>query len=792
VTTQELSAEAVGLPRFEIPKRRRGEIFELSSHSRAREALELALKIEDGGFNVFVVGENRSGRMTATIDFLSQQMGEREAPPDWLYLANFRRQHRPRPVSLPAGRGRELNHAMAVSLGLIITSIAKAFTEDSYRKRVEALSRMAGAAIEDSLEPLRVEARGEGLELVRSEKGLGFAPVDAEGKPLEPESLDEEARERLEKAGRALMGKLAEASRKAAGMQAELAERVQLLNRQLASVAVAGHLNSLREQFSGHPAVQRWLDEFEGDILDNLAQIRAAGDGREDVAEALRRRYAVNLMVDRADLNTPEVVLEPNPSLERLFGRIEYRQVEGTLVTDHSMIRPGALHRANGGALVLRAEAVAREEGVWEALKAALRDGAIRVTDRQRASRIPVAGAPDPKPIPLSLRVVLVGSPQLYYSFFAIDPDLQAHFKVKADIDPDMRATPSNLERYAGLICEMAEKQLGRGCRSDAVQLLLGFSARRAGFRDRLSARFELISDILTEAEHHHPAEAEDLDAEAVRAAFAARLRRNARVEDRLQENISRGVVMIDTSGSVVGQVNALTVRDIGDHVFGLPSRITARASVGRKGLVNIERDVALGGPIQQKAVMVLQGFMAGHFARRRPLSFNCSLTFEQSYGGVEGDSASLAELLAVLSDLAGAPLRQDIAVTGSVNQHGRVQAVGGASHKIEGFFRSCRDAGELTGSQGVILPAANANSIVLMPEVSEALAEGRFHVWTVESAEDAIALMTGTPAGALDGDRDEDGEYPADSIYGAVARRLDAFNEILARSLPPGLVGES
>jgi predicted ATP-dependent protease len=490
----------------------------------------------------------------------------------------------------------------------------------------------------------------------------------------------------------------------------------------------------------------------------------------------LEERYAVNLLVDHGGDERPSVVLEPNPTYENLFGRIEYRQISGVLQTDYTLIRPGALHRANGGILLLRAEALAREGVAWRFLKDALRDRAIRIEELHRVNGVPIAGAPRPEPIPLDVKVVIVGAPQWYYSFFSVDPDFRAYFKVKADIDPDMKADECNLRVAGALIRAGTAEHAALGCDDDAVEYLLGQSARWAGHREKLSSSFELVQDAICEAGTRARGEArKSISLDDVKAALRERRGRNARIEDRSQEHIEQGVLLIATEGRVVGQINALTVRDMGDYAFGTPARITARTFAGKHGVINIERATALGGPIQQKGVMVIEGLLNGRLAQRFPLSFSCSITFEQSYGGVEGDSASLAELAAILSALAQAPIRQDVAITGSLNQLGFAQTIGGVNEKIEGFFRTCQTAG-LSGEQGVIVPVANAPNLCLRDEVAEAIAKGTFHVWSVETADEAIELLMDMPAGAMDAE----GGYPPETIYGRALKRLEEYDRIL------------
>ncbi|MFT6582162.1 MAG: putative ATP-dependent protease [Alphaproteobacteria bacterium] len=583
-------------------------------------------------------------------------------------------------------------------------------------------------------------------------------------------------RSKLMEAGRDIGAKLAHINRQTAKEQANLGVRLRDIGRQTADNAISVVMDDVQAEFDAYRGLSRWMVEMRADVLDNLEMFLPTKEKRGG-GMTPDKHYAVNLFVDHSDDQTSSVVLEANPTYENLFGRIEYQPAEGGLVTDFSMIRAGSMHRANGGMLVLRADALAGNPRSWDFLKGALRDGEIRIEEPHRAGSVPLAGAPRPKAIELDIKVVIVGAPRWYYTFFSIDPEFQTYFKVKADIDADMKASAENVASYASLIRTIAHDHRQVHCDDAAVQRLLGMAARWAEHRNKLTARFEILEDIVTEAaEIVHEQGGDLLTDDIVIQAEANRRRRNARVEDRMQQTISDGTVMIDTSGEATGQINALTVRDLGDHAFGGPSRVTARASVGRLGVINVERQVALGGPIQQKGVMVLQGFLSGRFAREFPLSFNCSITFEQNYGGVEGDSASMAEAVAVLSDLSGAPLRQDLAITGSMNQHGESQAIGGAHHKIEGFFRTCVQKGGLTGQQGVVVPAANEKNLILRDDVADAVAAGTFHIWSVTNIDEAITLFTGIDAGRLG----PDGAFPPESIYGRVMAQLSKFDGIL------------
>jgi predicted ATP-dependent protease len=771
MTITKLAADRVGLPAFEISPQADADIFDFSSHMRAKEALEFALRTPTPGYNVFVVGGERSGRMTATLAYLREAIKGRAVPDDWVYLNNFTHSHRPRPARLTAGGGRTLRDQMAVFVRRLVRITAQIFDDESFRNSIEALATKVRTDLDGRLAVLRKEAKEAGFELVQTAEGFALALVDAEGKQILPVDASAEQQAAAQKIGQAL----GELTRDAARQQAALGGDIAAFARRIAEKAFAPLVAELKAPYADHPAISRWLVELENDLLQHLDQIRAAASAGLEGIATLDLRYGVNLFVDRGDASGPEIVLEPNPDFDSLFGKIEFRQIEGVLSTDFSLIRPGALHRANGGVLVLRAEALGAQPALWQALKAVLRDGEINIDEHRPSPPVPIAGSPKPKPIPFNAKVVLVGSPGWYYSFFAADAQFQGNFKVKADIDPDMPANAANLACYGGVATQMAVAHKAT-FKQDGLVALVGLAARLAGERDKLSARFEEIADLVGEACDCLGCENPVIDRKSVIEAFERRRRRNARIEDRLQAEIARGVLMIDVDGRAIGQVNGLAVQDYGDHAFGLPSRVTARASVGRTGLINIERDVALGGPIQQKGVMVLQGFLAGHFARRMPLSFDASITFEQSYGGIEGDSASLAELLAVLSDLGQVPLRQDLAVTGSVNQRGEVQAVGGVLFKVEGFYRVCAERGPLTGNQGVLVPATNERNLVLRDEIAQAVADGRFHIWSAAKVEDAIELLTGMPAG----EPDADGSYPKDTLYGRVQAALEAFDRRL------------
>ena len=772
-----IPADNLGLPAFDPGSKEDGVIFDLSSHERAREALSLALSMEDDGFNVFVLGENQSGRLTATVEQLQAASASMPAPFDWIYLNNFSRLSEPAPVRLPPGQGREFRQAMERLVGALGEALKAAFGGDAFQTRMQSEGEAAQNALAASMKDVQDEARQHGLEIVQSPQGPMIVAVDENGGAIDPEKMTEDQRATIARVGPELARKIHDISRKSAEIRTDLQEKAGELGRQVADQTCGPMVDYFIGEFSGQEGLGRWLVELRNDIIENYQIfLPAADDVPRPPALSPEGRYAVNLLVDNNTAENAPVIVEPNPTYQNLFGRIEYRQSMRAMETDFTLIQPGSLHRANGGTLVLRADAIAADPGVWNALKGALRDREIRIEEPYRQHAPPVAGALSPYPVKLDVKIVLVGAPNWYYTFFSADPEFRSYFKIKADIDPYVDADAANLETYGGLIRQMARAD-GASCEDDAVARLLGIASRWASDRTKLSSQFERIADVLAEARQLAESEGlERISADTIDTAIDNRRRRNARFEDRVQEGIADESVLIATTGSVVGQINALTVRDVGDHSFGTPSRVTASASVGRRGVLNIERDVGLGGPIQQKGALVLQGWLTGNFAREFPLSFNVSMTFEQSYGGVDGDSASLAELIAILSDLAEVPIRQDLAITGSVNQHGSAQTIGGAHQKIEGFFRTCLDAGTLGDGQGVAVPSANEKNLVLMGDVADAVADGKFAIYSIETIEDAVELFTGVPAG----EPDADGNYPEDTVFGKVAAKLRRYDRIL------------
>lgn len=779
MTAKKLSPDQIGIPAFAPGARQDGAIFDLSSHQRAREALEMALAMPEPGFNVFVLGENRSGRLTSTVEFLHEAVSDSRAPDDWVYLNDFGAPGEPVAVRLPAGEGRKLRDAMRQLVGGLTQALRTAFGGESFQSKMQAEGEAAQNELNTQMKAVQEAAQAKGLDILQNQQGPVIVATNEEGEAVPADQMTDEQRALLAEHGPALAQQILAVNRRTAELQAAFQQRGAELGRQVADQTSGPVIDAALAAFAEQHGLNKWLVELRNDITDNYqAFLPAPEDSARPPELDPARRYAVNLLVDNQRNETLPVIVEANPTYENLFGRIEYRQSARSMETDFTLIKPGAFHHANGGVLVLRADAIASNPSVWPFIKGALRDREIRIEELYRNNGPTVAGALSPQPVPLDVKVVLVGAPNWYYTFFSTDPEFQSYFRIKADIDPDFDAETKNVETYAGLIRDLADDVGGEVKYTDsAIVRLLGQASRWAADRTKLSSQFERIEDVMAEARHVlRKTGGNEITAETVETAIENRRHRNARIEDRIQEGIAEKSVLIATTGSAVGQVNALTVRDVGDHAFGTPSRVTARASVGRRGVLNIERDTGLGGPLQQKGALVLQGWLSGTFAGTYPLSFNVSITFEQSYGGVDGDSASLAELVAILSDISDVPVRQDLAITGSVNQHGAAQAIGGAHHKIEGFFRACVEAGTLDGGQGAAIPAANEKNLVLRANVEAAVRDGKFSIYSLETIEEAVELFLGMPAGVPDAS----GIYPADTVFGLVAAKLAEYDTVL------------
>ena len=766
------------------------DLHDVIGQPRAVEAVRFGIGIGQDGYNIFALGPTGSGKRSLVTRFFEQRAKQNPVPADWCYVHNFELEHKPHAIQLSAGMGAQFKQDMEQLVEELRTALVAAFESDEYRARRQVIEEEFQGRQEESLEAVQAKAKEHNLALIRTPTGLIFAPMRQEEviSPEEFQKLSEEERQELEKHIKTLQDELQNILRQVPQWQRELRLRVRELNREMTTFAVGGLMEELRQEYADHPAVVNYLDQVQKDVVENardfLPQEEIGGDSPESALAAMlarrqqqpnpMRRYRVNLLVDHQESSGAPVIYEDNPNYNNLVGRVEHIAQMGALVTDFNLIKPGCLHSANGGYLIIDARQLLLQPYAWEALKRALQSNQIRIESPGQMLSLVSTISLEPEPVPLDIKVALLGDRMLYYLLAQLDPDFSELFKVQADFDDEMDSDRENQQLYARLLASLVHKYELRELDRGAVAGVIDQSMRIVSDSEKLSARIGEISDLLREANYWAGEQGNGvITRQDVEKAIDAQIYRADRIKARLQETILRGTVLIDTTGEKVGQVNGLSVLQLGGYAFGTPSRITARVRLGKGEVVNIEREVELSGPIHSKGVLILAGFLGARYAKDRPLSLDASLVFEQSYGGVEGDSASSAELYALLSAIAEVPIKQSLAVTGSVNQHGQVQAIGGVNEKIEGYFDICKARG-LNGEQGVLIPRANVKNLMLRQDVIEAVEAGNFFIYPVEDIDQGIELLTGLSAGVPD----EEGEYPQDSFNARVQAQLVHFAE--------------
>jgi len=746
--------------------------------SRALQALEFGARMDGDGFNIYVLGTPGSQRHAVVSHFLEQESRDQPQPIDWCYINNFSDAQKPKGVALPPGRGKRLRRDMQQLVEDLQASIPAAFESENYRNRLAEIEDEFNEQNKRAQEDVEAEAKKEGLGLMPTPHGFAIAPV-RDGRPLPEEEfmkLPDEDREKAQQAIERLSEKLGEYFEHLPSLHKERRRRVKELDNNVTMFAVGSLIADLRERYEDCPGVVEHLNDVQQDVIDN-AQDFGVGEDQPQIAlpgmrpdrEQSFKRYDVNVLVDNEDTEGAPVVYESSPNYQNLVGRVEHGSQFGALVTDFTMIRPGALHRANGGYLILDIEKVLLQPYAWDGLKRAIQDREIRIESLgQMLSLVSTQGV-EPDAMPLNVKVVLIGNRMLYYLLCQLDPDFPQFFKVAADFEDRIPRSPDNLLLYGRMLASIVQEKSLRPFDAEGVARIIDESSRWVGDTEKLSAKMRAVTDLMSEANYcADRREAECVQAADVEQAIEQRTFRQDRIRSELQEAIQRNTIHVSTVGDAVAQVNGLSVLQMGDFMFGQPSRITATARLGSGKVVDIEREVELGGAIHSKGVMILSAYLGSRYTTDVPLSLSASLVFEQSYGQVDGDSASIAELIALLSAVANVPVRQSLAVTGSVDQKGIVQAIGGVNQKIEGFFDVCNARG-LTGEQGVLIPADNVQHLMLHRDVVAAIAAGKFHVYPLHHIDDAITLLTGREAGA----RDAAGRFPDDSVNGQVERAL-------------------
>ncbi len=755
------------------------------AQERALGAIVFGARLRSDGFNIFAMGSPGSGRMSLLRAVMEEEAAKIPPPDDWVYVNNFVDEHHPHALHLPAGLACDFRDAMDDLVEDLALALPSAFDSEDYKSRRSAVEASLQDAQEELLGAIHEKAAKQDVALIRSPLGFGFAPM-RDGQVIKPDQfqqLPEQEQKEIKARIEALQEELSRlAQSRFPAIEKEKRDEIRALDRETADATIQFAIAEARRAFPDIAPIQTHLDAVASDLALNFhlfLAIAQAGDGvplRARLAHPALQRYAVNVMdavyePDCAETCAP-IVTESDPTYANLLGRIEHLPREGALITDFTMIKPGALHRANGGFLILNARDLLMNPFSWAALKRCLKTNAIRVSSVAEQLSLVSTISLEPDEIPLSVKVALVGDRELFYLLTALDPDFPELFKVQADFDDDIDRSDETLGAMSRAIAAIARRHNLLPLNKAAVARLLEQVSRLSGDARKLSLRVGEVADIMREADHWaRQAGATITGGEHIARAVEERRRRAGRLRERSVEMMTREILAIETTGEAVGQVNGLSVLSLGESTFGRPSRITARTRVGAGEVVDIEREVKLGGPLHSKGVLILSSFLATRYGGTRPMSLAASIVFEQSYGGVDGDSASSAELYALLSSLAEAPVQQGLAVTGSVDQFGAVQAIGGVNEKIEGFFDLCAARG-LTGDQGVLIPAANAQHLNLREDVAEAVCAGKFAIHAIEHVDEGIELLTGIPAGGPDAR----GVFPADGVNARVAARLAEF----------------
>jgi lon-related putative ATP-dependent protease len=770
------------------------EISEIIGQDRAVASVAFGMKVTDGGYNIYAAGPTGTGKASTVYAFLTKQAASLPAPDDWVYVYNFSTPHKPNAIRMPPGKAQQFRKDMDKLVEDLQGAITHAFEGEEYEKQRRAIAQQVGEKQESKLTALRQKAQETRFSMVRTPAGLAFVPVNAdnENEPMsreQYEALPPEEQKRIDDGLEVLNEELQGIMRLVRQDEKGGRDSMRDLDREVTSFAAKHLIDEMCERWCAVPEMVDYLHTLLDDVLENAEDFKKSDDespvmfmgipvSPKQRAEGAFSKYKINVLVDNSGLQGAPVVTETNPVMQNLVGRIEHQAQFGALLTDFSMIKAGALHKANGGFLVLEARELLTKPYSYEALKRTLKTGEIRVEDIAQQMGFAMTATLEPEPIPFNAKIIIIGEPFIYYLLFAQDPDFQELFKVRADFDTVMERTPENEAVYARFIARMARERKLLPFNGDAVARIIEQCSRLVEDQNKLTTRFVDVVDLVVEASHWARERGGTgprvvVKRADVQKAIDEKLYRSSQVDEKVREMITDGIILVDTRGAVVGQVNGLSVSGAGDHMFGRPSRITATHRLGTGEVVDIEREVEMGGPIHSKGVLILAGYLGSKYAEDRPMSLTARLVFEQSYSGVEGDSASSAELYALLSSLSGVPIQQRFAVTGSVNQRGQVQAIGGVNEKIEGFFAVCEAMG-LKGDESVLIPKTNVRHLMLSQKVQKAVEKGKFHIYPVTTIDEGISLLTGQPAAQLNAK----GEYPAGSINRLVVERLAALNE--------------
>ncbi|MBI5075363.1 MAG: AAA family ATPase [Nitrospirae bacterium] len=764
------------------------EAIETIGQERALRAIDFGLNLENSGFNIFMLGENGTGKMTTIKSFLSKKAADEPVPSDWCYVYNFKDTDVPLAISLAPGMASLFHKDMEELVKTLRVEIPKIFESKEYEKQKSQIIEGFQQKQKEYFSALDEDAKAKGFSIRKSVSGLMIVPIKKSGEPLteeEYEALEESIKTKIDEIGKTLQEKLNDVVREVRDAEKNLKVLLAKLERE-AALSVVGHLtDDLKHKYQSHEKIYTYLAEMTEDILEHLDDFK----GQEEQAPPLPfmrmqkneptfTRYAVNVLVNHAETTGAPCIYESNPTYFNLLGRLEYKFQFGVASTDFSMIKAGSLHKANGGYIVINALDLLRNMFSYDALKRAIRNGEVRIEDIWEQYRMISTTTLRPEAIPLRVKVILVGTPYLYYLLHNADDEYRELFKVKADFDSRMDSSTETVQKYAAFIASTAKKEKTLAFDRSGVSKIVEYGARLAGHQKKLSSQFSEVTDLIREANYWAKKAGSPVVQNAhVEKALQEKVYRNSRIEDRIQEMIVEGSIIVDTKGETIGQINGLAVLDMGDYMFGKPSRITAKTFTGKAGVVNIERETKMSGKIHEKAILIISNYIHSTYAGKKPISFSASITFEQLYDMVEGDSASCAELYVILSSLSGVPLKQNLAITGSMDQHGDVQPIGGVNEKIEGFFDLCRVRG-LDGTHGVVMPQKNMHNLMLKKEVVDAVKDGKFSIYAISRVEEGLELFTGMVTGELN----DDGTWPEGTLSSLVMKRFEeiaqAFKE--------------
>ena len=767
---------------------------EFVGQKRATRAVEFGINMANAGYNIYVAGLTGTGKTSMVKTYIERVIKDQEARgetsqlDDWCYLYNFKEPDSPQIINLPQGKGKAFRSAMTSLLNKIREGLGEAFSSEEYKGQRQRLVEKVQAEQQKILEEISGEARRQGFIFQMTPAGPALIPMK-EDRPMQEQeylALDEGTRKQLGSRQSKLLKKLKPNFETASSVQTKAVERLKKLDKDIGEYTVSDSFGSLFKKYSDWPKIAQYLKDLKSYILDNLELFKGTEEPVNPMFGAPLSQimggrdpflpFQVNVFVDNSGAKGPPVIVENNPNFGNMFGKIERRFLLGGYLSDHTMLKAGALNKANGGYVLISINDVLMNPGVWPALKRAIRNKEVRIEDPFEQYGLIAPQGLRPEPMPIKIKVILTGDPMLYQLLSIYDEDFWEIFKVKADFDSEIEKTKENMMAYAAFLSGCCDECEAKHFDPSGVAKIIEYSARMVADQERLSSRFAQIKDWIQEASYWTMKDnARYISAHHVQKAMDERLFRHNLIDERIRDLINRGTIMIDTQGEVIGQVNGLSVYSLGDISFGKPSRITAKTFMGRGGVINIERESQLSGPIHNKGVMILSGYLGWKYAQDKPLSLSASLCFEQSYEGVEGDSASSAELYAIISSLSELPIRQNIAVTGSVNQKGEIQPIGGVNQKIEGFFKICQAKG-LSGDQGVLIPHQNLRNLMLREEVVEAVKQGQFHIYSAITIDEGIEILTGASAG----ERQKDGTYPKSTVNYFINKRLKDMAEQL------------